>query len=240
MAVHNHQITAAAREYLERWPTEEHRLSMLLEALQKNLPLYGREQFAAGGHVTCGAAVLNEVGELLFILNRRLGRWLLPGGHLDAIDSALQAVALRELAEETGITESSIVASLNQSRPIDIGIYMVPANTQRKEPAHWHADFCFAFMVRNPEFHLQSTEIGGYKWLRSYEHLIPDLCSKIQAITQEVKLLRKRMLCSQCARIMASRKLPWYDLFASEVSGMKSRTFQWGMPIHRYSTCLLG
>lgn len=33
-----------------------------------------------GGHVTCGAAVVDDLGRLLLIRHRALGRWLLPGG----------------------------------------------------------------------------------------------------------------------------------------------------------------
>ncbi|MGH9101266.1 MAG: NUDIX hydrolase [Acidimicrobiales bacterium] len=52
-------------------------------------------------HVTASAVVAGKRGTVLH-LHRRLGRWLQPGGHVDAGESAPQA-AQREAWEETGL-----------------------------------------------------------------------------------------------------------------------------------------
>lgn len=52
-------------------------------------------------HVTASAVVVGPRGTVLH-LHRRLGRWLQPGGHVDAGESPAQA-ALRETREETGL-----------------------------------------------------------------------------------------------------------------------------------------
>lgn len=189
MAVPNDAIEAMAREYLERWPSEEAGLAPLLSALHNGSPLCGRKEFRAGGHVTCGAAVLNPDGTVLFILNRTLEKWLLPGGHLEESDASLHAAAVRELVEETGIPESAVVAYLNQARPLDIGIYEIPDDPTKNEPPHWHADFCFGFCVDNPEFHLQISEVGGYAWRETFDDLIPGLAWKLKAVDQRTILV---------------------------------------------------
>jgi 8-oxo-dGTP pyrophosphatase MutT (NUDIX family) len=52
-------------------------------------------------HVTASAIVVGARGTVLH-LHRRLGRWLQPGGHIDAGESPEEA-ALREATEETGL-----------------------------------------------------------------------------------------------------------------------------------------
>ncbi|MGK2930910.1 MAG: NUDIX hydrolase [Acidimicrobiales bacterium] len=56
------------------------------------------------GHLTGSALVVSADGTRMVMLHhRKLRRWLQPGGHCDG-DANLAAVALREAAEETGIT----------------------------------------------------------------------------------------------------------------------------------------
>lgn len=52
-------------------------------------------------HVTASAIVVGRRGTVLH-RHRRLGRWLQPGGHLDAGEAPPEA-AVRETAEETGL-----------------------------------------------------------------------------------------------------------------------------------------
>jgi 8-oxo-dGTP pyrophosphatase MutT (NUDIX family) len=54
-------------------------------------------------HVTGSAIVVDAGGRILLHRHKRLGRWLQPGGHLDAGEHPAEA-ALRETAEETGLT----------------------------------------------------------------------------------------------------------------------------------------
>jgi 8-oxo-dGTP pyrophosphatase MutT (NUDIX family) len=54
-------------------------------------------------HLTAGAAVLDAPGRhVLLVRHQALGRWVQPGGHVEAVDPSLAAAALREAAEETG------------------------------------------------------------------------------------------------------------------------------------------
>jgi bis(5'-nucleosidyl)-tetraphosphatase len=54
-----------------------------------------------------GFLVFRRSPELSFLLMRHADRWDLPKGHLDAGESDMEC-ALRELVEETGITENDI------------------------------------------------------------------------------------------------------------------------------------
>ncbi|MET0701845.1 MAG: NUDIX domain-containing protein [Mycobacterium sp.] len=56
------------------------------------------------GHITASTAVLDDSGtRVLLTLHPRLGRWVQLGGHCEADDADIDAAALREAAEESGI-----------------------------------------------------------------------------------------------------------------------------------------
>ncbi|MEV6808504.1 NUDIX domain-containing protein [Streptomyces sp. NPDC051132] len=55
-------------------------------------------------HVTCSAVVIDRRRRVLHIRHRTTGLVLTPGGHIEPGDRTLLAAALREVAEEVGIT----------------------------------------------------------------------------------------------------------------------------------------
>lgn len=59
------------------------------------------DEHADPTHVTASAIVVGRRGTVLHV-HRRLGRWLQPGGHVDAGESPPEA-AVREATEETGL-----------------------------------------------------------------------------------------------------------------------------------------
>ncbi|WP_049568250.1 NUDIX domain-containing protein [Streptomyces sp. SBT349] len=74
---------------------------------------------------TADTVILAE-GHVLLIQRRwdpYAGRWVLPGGHVDAGENALSAAA-RELAEETGI-------ALSPARLRQVGVYAAPGRDPR-------------------------------------------------------------------------------------------------------------
>jgi 8-oxo-dGTP pyrophosphatase MutT (NUDIX family) len=163
MTVTSREISHTLSRYLASHPNEHESVTPLLSSLAEGADVTSRS--TVPGHVTCGAAVINDIGKVLVIRHKALERWLLPGGHLDPGDPGLLAAALRELAEETGIRWQQAVSPPDlDSIPLDIDVHHIPANPAKGEPAHWHADFRFAFWVTDPGVRLQIEEVSDYAW----------------------------------------------------------------------------
>ena len=111
----------------------------------------------APGHFTASAFILSpERDALLLILHGKLGRWLQPGGHVDPTDRDLLAAALREVREEVGLVDLSLLrshargrASTAQPGPFDLDVHDIPA--RKDEPAHAHFDVRYLFRAQSRE-----------------------------------------------------------------------------------------
>jgi len=98
------------------------------------------------GHLTGSALVVASFGEAVLLLHhRKLQRWLQPGGHAEAGESAGEVVALREALEETGIR--GLTLHPRAPRPLDVDVHDIPARPD--EPAHEHLDL--RYLVVAPE-----------------------------------------------------------------------------------------
>lgn len=182
MTITNDEITATISAYLGRYPSEAGSLEQVLHAMEVGADLTSRAEFN-GGHITCGAVVIDETRELLLIRHKALGAWLLPGGHLESRDTGLIYAALRELEEETGIVWQQTVAPYGHDTvPIDIDVHAIPANPDKGEPAHWHADFRYAFYVDQPSVRPQFEEVDGYAWRTPADAPTTKLAGKITGL----------------------------------------------------------
>ncbi len=180
--VTDREISRTLSRYLARHPGENDSLAELMSSLANDAEITSRR--TAPGHVTCSVAVIDSTGRVLMIHHNVLDRWLLPGGHLDPADQDLLAGAQRELVEETGISwQQAVSAPGFDHQPFDIDLHRIPANPAKDEPAHWHADFRFAFFASDPPVLLQLEEVSGYVWQR-WSSLHPSrLAAKIARLT---------------------------------------------------------
>lgn len=130
---------------------------LVLLLLECSFAPFSRSQFTPG-HITCTGLVLAPEGErLLLVHHRRLGRWLLPGGHVDPDDAEIWDTASREVIEETG-------ADLRQeSMPPLVGIDVHGIPARREEPYHLHHDLLFPFRAVGDDIRV-SPESRAVAW----------------------------------------------------------------------------
>lgn len=117
-----------------------------------------REQFTPG-HITGTACILHpERNAVLLVHHRKLNRWLLPGGHVEAgLDGHVADTARREAEEETGAQ----IDSLMPPQLVGIDVHGIPA--RKREPFHLHHDLIFSFRATSEEFS-GSDEVRGLAW----------------------------------------------------------------------------
>ena len=118
-------------------PTDEaeagHRHA-ILDLLVGEGDAFARDHWTPG-HVTCSAFVLHPTEPaLLLIHHTALDRWLQPGGHVEPEDVDTEAAARREVAEETGVRELTVVSE----GPFDLDVHAIPARGEA--PGHLHHD----------------------------------------------------------------------------------------------------
>jgi 8-oxo-dGTP pyrophosphatase MutT (NUDIX family) len=130
--------------------------------LDLSLAPFSRSQFNPG-HITCSGMVFRPDRDgILLVLHRRLRRWLLPGGHVEADDPHIGDAARREVMEETG-------AVLRRDRePLLVGVDVHGIPPRRDEPFHLHHDLIFRFQAEAETF-LPSAEVREVTWCSSAE-----------------------------------------------------------------------
>ncbi|MFJ5712172.1 MULTISPECIES: NUDIX hydrolase [unclassified Streptomyces] len=92
----------------------------------------------SAGHLTSSALVIDPSrGRVLLTLHRKLGMWLQMGGHCEEGDPTVEAAALREAAEESGIAGLTLLPG----GPVRLDRHPIPA------PCHWHLDVQYAALA---------------------------------------------------------------------------------------------
>ncbi len=130
-------------------------LELILQLLECSPAPFSRDHFTPG-HITCSGMVLAPDGQrVLLVHHRRLERWLLPGGHVEATDPAIEDAARREVVEETAavLTADAVIAGAD--------VHGIPA--KRGEPYHLHHDLLFAFRATADNFAV-SEESHAVAW----------------------------------------------------------------------------
>ncbi|MFF8788241.1 NUDIX hydrolase [Streptomyces sp. NPDC015125] len=154
-------IRTTLTAYLDEHPEEKPDLAPALCLLDTGADLASRSEFS--GHATAGAILARPDGRILHIHHLATGKWLLPGGHLESLDQSLLEAALRELAEETGISADTVTPASDS--PLHIDTHPIPANDARGEPEHRHIDFRFLFHTDAEVGALQTEEVMDAAWL---------------------------------------------------------------------------
>jgi len=140
-------------------PTDELEIdhtATTLEFINKNWNCTSVDNLA--GHVTASGWVLSPCRtQTLLTHHRKLNRWLQLGGHIED-DATVQEAALREVSEESGITQLNLL----RNSIFDIDVHTIP--TRKGVSAHHHYDLRFLFEAEKTGF-VVSHESNELAWV---------------------------------------------------------------------------
>ncbi|MEU8055724.1 NUDIX hydrolase [Microbispora bryophytorum] len=183
MTITKAEIKATIERYINRNPDEGTELLPLLTTVEDSKNVCSRYSFPL--HITCGAAVINDCGDVLMIHHRALDKWMLPGGHIEPGDLNLISACLRELREETDVRDEAAFSPIGMDMvPIDIDIHRIPENPAKGEPAHWHADMRYVFKTTYPVVNVQLEEVSAHAWHSPLNLHTPRLVRKVTLLTE--------------------------------------------------------
>jgi 8-oxo-dGTP pyrophosphatase MutT (NUDIX family) len=164
----NSGLQNTVNAYLQTFPTEGARLAQLADNLQNpKLDLRQRSTIPQGHIAASGIILSPDNKNVLMLLHKSLGLWVVPGGHYDLTDNIPENAALRESHEETGYNALSVHPwHREHGIPLDIDTHFIPENPKRGEGAHVHYDFRYVLQLASTDnVAIDPAESLGYKWI---------------------------------------------------------------------------
>lgn len=142
---------------------EQQDVNLAICFLEKSSNCFDRSNLE--GHITAGAFICDNQGNILLNHHKKSGMWFQFGGHSDGEEDSLN-VARREIQEEAGITHFK----LGQTGIYDVAVMKIPYSAKKNEPEHLHYDINFLFIVDSHNYEI-SNESMEIKWVTINEAL---------------------------------------------------------------------
>ena len=153
----NFDLHEALNNFNSKNANEIENLNKIKKFLSTNDNCFSRTNLK--GHITAGALIIDKNCNVLLNHHKTLDKWIHFGGHSDGDSNSLN-VAKREVLEETGISDFDDM----NGQIFDIDVHIIPENSFKKEPVHYHYDIRFLFIAKNADFQI-SDESLNIKWL---------------------------------------------------------------------------
>lgn len=157
-------------DYLLLFPEEKERQARLLVYLEKSNDKDILDWNNFNGHIVAGGFIYaKEEHKFLVLYHKDLKMFLYPGGHVNDNEKSPLQSAIREIMEETGLSNLEQLKE-NEQIPIDIDTHLIGYNERLNLPAHYHFDFRYLFIVdKISRIKIEQNELSNYKWIDIYE-----------------------------------------------------------------------
>lgn len=174
-------------KYTPKDEMEKEDVKRIIEFLKTNENCYSRTNLK--GHITAGAVIMHEDGEVLLNYHRKLKMWLFFGGHSEGETNPLN-IAKREVKEESGITEYDDLGG----KIFDVGVHIIPDDPIKNEPEHYHYHILYLFIVKKKDFKISEESID-IKWVSIEEarQLMKDK-DKIRTLDKASEIHKNRQI----------------------------------------------
>src|SRR3989344_517412 len=155
--IHTPALQKLLWEYVPTDATEKGARAKILDFIEHSRQFpWDRENFSPG-HITASAWVVDEEGKRVLLVNHKtLGKWLQPGGHIEAGEDIFGA-ALREVKEETGLSGTC------EKNIFDIDVHPIPSRSG--EAGHTHFDIRVLVRVKSKVSPKGQVGEGDVKWV---------------------------------------------------------------------------
>ncbi|MFI5181898.1 MAG: NUDIX hydrolase [Thermoanaerobaculia bacterium] len=152
------RLVDALRRHLPADAAEAVHRDAILALVENDPACFDRTTYAPG-HVTGSAFIVRrDTGGVLLHHHRRLDAWLQMGGH-DEGEHDPAATALREGAEESGLSDLVLLSPAI----LDVDVHEIPA--RRDQPAHRHHDLRYGLVTGSPDaIRRDATESLDLRW----------------------------------------------------------------------------
>ncbi len=154
-----HPLVDEANRVLNRWSAPDRQQALLRSEFIRHAMGHADSVFRSctDGHLTASAIVLDATRrQVLMTLHPRLDRWIQMGGHIERDDPSVEAAALREATEESGIPGLML-----DPVPVDLDIHAFecPKGTPNR-----HLDVRFLAVAPDGARAVRSDESLAVEW----------------------------------------------------------------------------
>lgn len=132
-----------------------------------------------------GGIVNNSAGEILFI--KRLGKWDLPKGKMEKGESREES-AVREIEEETGLTNVELVKFINTT----YHIYVERNGDKVLKCSHWFEMNFYGEDTSKPQIEEGITEVAWKNALQIEDEVFPSTFKNIKLIVEEFRNMKTK------------------------------------------------